>query len=185
MKRLVDSSMALVLLVILLLPMTLIAIWIKVDSRGPVFFKQIRKGQYDRHFTIYKFRTMTIDTPNLATDELGDATHFITRSGKILRKTSLDELPQLVNILKGDMSFVGPRPALYNQYALISKRERLNIHTVRPGLTGYAQVNGRDALSDDHKVQYDAYYVAHHSIWLDVQIIWKTISHVWQQRDIV
>ena len=184
MKRMTDLLVATLLMVILFLPMLLIAVWIKLDSEGPVLFKQKRKGQYDGHFTIYKFRTMAMDTPNLATDELQNAAAFITKSGHFLRKTSLDELPQLFNILKGDMSFVGPRPALYNQYDLISKREQFNVHVAKPGLTGYAQVNGRDLISDEHKVRYDAYYVQHYSLWFDIKIVCKTVTKVFKQQDI-
>lgn len=184
MKRMTDLLVATLLIIILFLPMLLIAMWIKLDSEGPVLFKQKRKGQYDGHFTIYKFRTMAIDTPNLATDELQNAATFITKSGHFLRKTSLDELPQLFNILKGEMSFVGPRPALYNQYDLISKREQLNVHAAKPGLTGYAQVNGRDLISDEDKVKYDAYYVQYSSVWLDIKIVYQTVVRVFKQQDI-
>ena len=119
---------------------------------------------------------MKVDTPNVATDLL-DPADFITKSGKIIRKTSLDELPQLFNILKGDMTVVGPRPALYNQYELIEKRTKVNVHKIKPGLTGLAQVMGRDDNSDDQKVQYDKYYLENQSFKLDMYIIYKTIKN--------
>lgn len=178
MKRSFDLLFTLILLIILAIPLLIISIWIKLDSKGPVLFKQKRKGQYDQYFEIYKFRTMVTDTPNVATDQLQDPSQFITKSGKFLRMTSLDELPQLFNILKGEMSFVGPRPALYNQFNLIEQRDSHNVHTVKPGLTGYAQINGRDFITDEEKVNFDAFYVQNQTFQLDCQIIWKTISAV-------
>lgn len=176
MKRLFDflSSLFVVLIVSPFLIITMIII--KVESRGPVVFKQKRPGRDNKIFNIYKFRSMKVDTPNVATDKI-DANMYITKSGRFIRKTSIDELPQLFNIIKGDMSVVGPRPALYNQYDLIAKRTNKNIHTVKPGLTGLAQVMGRDDITDDQKVQYDKYYVENQTFILDMFIIYKTIRN--------
>ncbi|SUK06271.1 Capsular polysaccharide synthesis enzyme Cap5M [Staphylococcus agnetis] len=148
---------------------------IKLESPGPVIFKQRRPGLDNKIFNIYKFRSMKIDTPNVATDKI-DASLFVTKTGKVIRKTSIDELPQLFNILKGDMSVVGPRPALYNQYELIEKRTNANVHTIKPGLTGLAQVMGRDDITDDQKVAYDRWYLENQSTLLDIYIIYKTIK---------
>lgn len=175
-KRLFDIFISLFAIVIFSPILILIALIIKIESKGPIIFKQDRPGIYNKLFKIYKFRSMKIDTPNVATDLL-DPSDFITKSGKIIRKTSLDELPQLFNILKGDMTVVGPRPALYNQYELIEKRTRVNVHTIKPGLTGLAQVMGRDDNSDDQKVQYDKFYLENQSFILDMYIIYKTIKN--------
>ena len=176
MKRLFDifsSSFAIILFSPILI---LVSVAIKLESKGPIIFKQNRPGINNKLFKIYKFRSMKVDTPNVATDLL-DPADFITKSGKIIRKTSLDELPQLFNILKGDMTVVGPRPALYNQYELIEKRTKVNVHKIKPGLTGLAQVMGRDDNSDDQKVQYDKYYLENQSFKLDMYIIYKTIKN--------
>lgn len=156
----------------------LTAVAIKRDSEGPVLFKQKRPGLNSNLFDIYKFRSMTVNTPNIETAKLGQGISYITPVGKFIRKTSIDELPQLVNVVKGDMSVVGPRPALYNQYELIEKRTELGIDKVKPGITGYAQVMGRDDISDEQKVQYDKYYLDNQSFKLDIWIIWKTIRNV-------
>lgn len=175
-KRLFDIFSSLFAIFIFSPILILISLAIKLESKGPIIFKQDRPGIYNKLFKIYKFRSMKIDTPNVATDLL-DPSDFITKSGKIIRKTSLDELPQLFNILKGDMTVVGPRPALYNQYELIEKRTRVNVHTIKPGLTGLAQVMGRDDNSDDQKVQYDKFYLENQSFILDMYIIYKTIKN--------
>ena len=177
-KRIFDifSSLALIIIISPLLLLTAIAI--KRDSEGPVLFKQKRPGLKNDLFVIYKFRSMSVDTPNIESAKLGQGVSYITPVGKIIRKTSIDELPQLVNVVKGDMSVVGPRPALYNQYELIEKRTELGIDKVKPGITGYAQVMGRDDINDDQKVQYDKYYIDNQSFKLDIWIIWKTIKNV-------
>ncbi len=154
------------------------AIAIKMDSKGPILFKQQRPTIDNELFNMYKFRSMAVDTPNVETAKLGDGVSYITKVGKFIRKTSIDELPQLINVLKGEMSIVGPRPALYNQYELIEKRTAVNVHTVKPGITGYAQVMGRDELNDDEKVAFDKYYVENQSFILDIWIIWKTFTNV-------
>lgn len=179
-KALLDYLFALIAAVLLLPIFILISIIIKMDSKGPVFFRQNRVGLYGEIFTIYKFRSMSVDTPNVSTDRLTDSHSYITRVGKILRKTSLDELPQLINVLKGDMSLIGPRPALYNQYELISSREELNVHSIKPGITGYAQVMGRDLITDTQKVQYDKHYVDNLSLTMDLKIVWFTVIAVFK-----
>lgn len=178
MKRTIDFVISLLTIIIILIPMLLLIIWIKVDSKGPVFFKQQRVGKNGELFEIYKFRSMYINTPNISTEALGDPSKYITKAGKFLRKTSLDELPQLFNILKGEMSIVGPRPALFNQYELIKMRNGVGVYSIRPGLTGYAQVMGRDLISDQQKVAFDKYYLENQSMLFDIKIIWMTIFNV-------
>lgn len=172
---------------ILLLPLFLIiSLWVKLDSPGPVFFKQRRIGKNKKEFLILKFRSMRTDAPkDVATHLLNDASSFITRSGSFLRKTSLDELPQIINILKGDMSIVGPRPALYNQYDLIEERDKYNVNTAVPGLTGWAQINGRDELPIDVKAYLDGYYVKHLSFWMDLKCFLGTFGAVLGGKGIV
>ena len=141
-----------------------IAIWVKIDSPGPVFFRQKRVGIHQKYFEILKFRTMRADTPkDVPTHLLENPDQYITKSGKFLRATSLDELPQLMNILKGDMSLVGPRPALWNQYDLLKEREKYGANDVLPGLTGWAQIHGRDTISISEKAKQDEYYVENQS----------------------
>ena len=177
-KRAMDLVLSFLAILVFILPMAIVAILIKLDSKGPVIFKQQRSGKNKELFNIYKFRTMRTDTPNVSTENLGDPSLYITKLGKFLRKSSLDELPQLFNILVGHMSIVGPRPALYNQYDLIEMRDEVGANNIPPGLTGYAQVKGRDFISDQEKVGYDQYYVEHINLWLDVKIIWWTAKSV-------
>ncbi len=176
-KKLFDYVSSFLGIVVLSPVLIITSILIKAESKGPVIFKQKRPGINNKIFNIYKFRSMRIDTPDLATDKI-EATVFITKTGKFIRRTSIDELPQLFNILKGDMSVVGPRPALFNQYELIEKRTKVNVHTVKPGITGLAQVMGRDNITDDQKVQYDKFYVENQSFVLDMFILYKTIKGV-------
>ncbi|UTH14925.1 sugar transferase [Macrococcus equipercicus] len=178
MKRSFDITSSFIGLVMTSPILLLTAAAIKADSKGPVLFKQQRPGLDNKLFTIYKFRSMAVNTPNIETAKLGEGVSYITPVGKFIRKTSIDELPQLINVVKGEMSIVGPRPALYNQYELIEKRTALGIHKVKPGITGYAQVMGRDEISDDEKVKYDKYYVDHQSFMFDMWIIWETIKGV-------
>jgi O-antigen biosynthesis protein WbqP len=178
MKRLFDIVSSACGLVVLSPLLVVIAILISVESRGPAIFRQIRVGRHNRPFIIYKFRSMRVGTPNLATDRLTDPNRFITRVGRVLRKTSLDELPQIWNILIGDMSMVGPRPALFDQQLLVQMRSDRGVHRMRPGLTGWAQVNGRDDISDEDKVKLDAYYCDHWSLALDMHILLRTIGVV-------
>ncbi|MEO4054119.1 sugar transferase [Solibacillus sp. CAU 1738] len=178
MKRLFDIILSFIAIIIFSVPMLVISTAIKLNSKGPILFKQQRIGKDGVHFEIYKFRSMYVETPNVSTEALGDPTSYITPVGKFIRKTSLDELPQLINILKGDMSIVGPRPALYNQYELIEMRDKLGVNNVRPGLTGYAQVMGRDLISDEKKVDYDKYYLENMTLLFDMKIIRMTFFSV-------
>ncbi len=178
-KRLIDIALATGGIVVLAVPMGIIAIAIKADSNGPVFFKQKRVGLNKEYFEILKFRTMRIDTPrDVPTHELSDPQKWITKVGKILRKTSLDELPQLFNIFKGEMSVIGPRPALWNQFDLIEERDKYNANSVRPGLTGLAQISGRDELDIPIKAKLDGEYVNKMSLTFDCKCFLKTIKSV-------
>ena len=162
-----------------------IAIWVKIDSPGPVFFRQKRVGIHQKYFEILKFRTMRADTPkDVPTHLLENPDQYITKSGKFLRATSLDELPQLMNILKGDMSLVGPRPALWNQYDLLAEREQYGANSVRPGLTGWAQIHGRDELPIRQKAELDGYYVHHIQLKMDLECLWRTAGAVLRQDGI-
>jgi len=184
MKRIFDLLFSVILLILLSPLFLVVSLIIKFGSKGPIFFKQRRIGTDKKEFLIYKFRTMKIDTPELATDEFSNPEDYITRNGKLFRKTSIDELPQLINIVKGEMSFVGPRPALYNQYELIKLREDKGINVCITGLTGYAQINGRDSISNYDKVEYDEYYLKNKCILLDANIIIKTFLKVALSKDI-
>lgn len=178
-KRLLDILLASAGIIVLAVPMGIIAVAIKADSKGPVFFKQKRVGLNKEYFEILKFRTMRIDTPHdVPTHELSDPQKWITKVGKILRKTSLDELPQLFNIFKGEMSVIGPRPALWNQIDLIEERDKYNANSVRPGLTGLAQISGRDELEIPLKAKLDGEYVNKMSFTFDCKCFLKTIKSV-------
>jgi len=177
-KRTFDIIMALIAFAILGLPMLLIVILIRLDSPGPAVYWSDRVGKGNRIFRMPKFRSMRIDTPAVATHLLDDPDRYITRIGRFLRKTSLDELPQLWSILKGDMSFVGPRPALFNQDDLVELRTRAGVHELTPGLTGWAQINGRDELPIPEKVKLDEFYLHHRGLWLDLRIIFLTFFKV-------
>ncbi|MBE5961968.1 MAG: sugar transferase [Lachnospiraceae bacterium] len=185
MKRVMDWLLSLAGIIILMPLMAIIAVIIKCSSKGPVFFKQKRIGIHKSYFYILKFRTMRIDTPkDCPTHLLSNPDRYITKVGAFLRKTSLDELPQLFNILKGDMSIVGPRPALWNQDDLIAERDRYGANDVRPGLTGWAQVNGRDELEIKEKAKLDGEYVRRMSLWFDFKCILKTVTSVLKQDGI-
>ncbi|RAZ70318.1 sugar transferase [Planococcus maitriensis] len=178
-KRIVDFSLSLFILICLSVVFLILCLIIKIDSPGPILFKQKRIGKGKKEFHILKFRTMKIDAPNdMPTHMLDKPDAYITRVGKFLRKTSLDELPQLVNILKGEMSIVGPRPALWNQEDLIAERDKYKANDVLPGLTGWAQVNGRDELPIDVKAKLDGYYVEKRNPFLDSEIFVKTVFGV-------
>jgi O-antigen biosynthesis protein WbqP len=155
-----------------------------MEDGSPIFFKQKRVGLNSSYFYIYKFRSMKTNTPNLPTDQLTNPDLYILKIGKIIRKLSLDELPNLINIFSGDMVFVGPRPALFNQLELIEKRSQLGIDKIKPGITGWAQVNGRDELTDAQKVHYDYHYYRAYSILLDIKILWLTIFNVLKSKGI-
>lgn len=178
MKRFVDILVSLIILIILSPVFLIISILIKLNSKGPVFFTQMRIGKNNNLFKLYKFRTMKTGTPNVSTDKLGDSKSYITSVGNILRKTSLDEIPQLVNIIKGDMAFVGPRPALYNQYNLKELRTKAGVHVLVPGITGWAQINGRDHNDDFKKTELDRYYLENKSFGLDMKILFMTFFKV-------
>ncbi len=185
-KRLLDLLLSAVAAVVLAIPMAILAIWIKIDSPGPVFFKQRRVGANKTHFNILKFRTMRGDTPHdVPTHLLKNANSYITKSGAFLRRTSLDELPQIYNILAGQMSIIGPRPALYNQYDLIEARDAVHANDIRPGLTGLAQVNGRDELPIDVKARYDGEYAADITFRKDLAIFFRSITYVFERRGVV
>jgi len=181
-KRLTDILLSALTLVPFSPVLLLLAAAIKLDSPGPVIFKQRRIGLNGQIFEIYKFRTMATGTPDLATDQMLKMPSPITRVGHILRKTSMDELPQLFNVLSGEMSLVGPRPALYNQTDLTDKRLTCGVLQFLPGITGWAQVNGRDELPDDVKVELDKWYCDNWSYWLDWKIIALTVKAVFSRR---
>lgn len=178
MKRLFDLSLALMLSLLLALPIALIALAIWLTSAGPAVYWSNRVGRNNKIFRMPKFRSMRTDTPAVATHLLQNPEQYITPVGKFLRKTSLDELPQLWSILVGDMSFVGPRPALYNQDDLIALRTERGVHTLVPGLTGWAQINGRDELPIPQKVEFDAQYLQRRSFWFDLRIMALTAWRV-------
>ena len=185
-KRKIDFILALIGLIILSPLFIGIMIAIKLESKGPVFFKQKRVGVHQSYFNILKFRTMRIDTPkDTPTHLLADPDQYITKIGKFLRKTSLDELPQIINILKGEMAIIGPRPALWNQYDLIEEREKYQANDVLPGLTGWAQINGRDELPIEIKAKLDGYYVSNISVEFDMKCFFKTLLSVLKSDGIV
>ena len=185
MKRLLDLFLALCAAAVLIVPITLVAIAVRLTSKGPAIYWSDRVGKHNRIFKMPKFRSMRIDTPAVATHLLGNPDQFLTPIGSFLRKSSLDELPQLWRILMGDMSFVGPRPALYNQEDLIALRTEKNVHSIVPGLTGWAQINGRDELPIPQKVELDAYYLAHQSLALDIKILFMTFFKVLRRDGII
>jgi O-antigen biosynthesis protein WbqP len=178
MKRLFDFCMSLLAIIFLSFPMLLVAVAVKFSSPGPVLYWSDRVGRNNLIFRMPKFRTMRTDTPAVATHLLGDPDRWLTPVGKFLRKSSLDELPQLFSIISGDMSIVGPRPALYNQNDLIEQRTIKGVHLLTPGLTGWAQINGRDELPIPVKVEFDEFYLKNRSFTLDLQIIFRTFVKV-------
>lgn len=185
-KRLLDIVLSLAGIIVLSPLLIVIVLCIKFTSPGPIFFKQKRVGVHKTYFNILKFRSMRIDTPkDVPTHLLSDPDQYITGIGKFLRKTSLDELPQLFNILKGDMSVIGPRPALWNQYDLIAERDKYGANDVVPGLTGWAQVNGRDELEIDVKARLDGEYVKKMSFLFDCKCFFMTITSVLKEDGVV
>nr|WP_144927998.1 sugar transferase [Paenibacillus bovis] len=185
-KRLIDIILSLIGLIVLSPIFLILIIAIKIDSRGPVLFKQKRVGINKTHFNILKFRTMRIDTPkDTPTHLLSNPEQYITKMGKFLRKTSLDELPQIWNIFVGQMSIIGPRPALWNQYDLIAERDKYGANNVPPGLTGWAQINGRDELPIEIKSKLDGEYVEKISFWMDVKCFFGTIVSVVKSDGVV
>lgn len=185
-KRGLDVVLSMMGLILLSPLFCILIFWIKCDSRGPVLFRQKRVGIHKKHFYILKFRTMRIDTPkDVPTHLLADPEQYITKAGKFLRKTSLDELPQILNILKGDMSIIGPRPALWNQYDLIEERDKYGANDVMPGLTGWAQINGRDELEIPVKARLDGEYVEKMSFLFDLRCFGGTIISVARHKGVI
>ena len=178
MKRVFDICLGCLAALILFVPMLLVAIAVRLTSKGPALYWSDRIGRDNVTFKMPKFRSMRVGTPAMATHLLADARSHLTPIGSFLRKSSLDELPQLWSILAGDMSFVGPRPALFNQHDLIALRTEQGVHTLVPGLTGWAQVNGRDELPIPEKVKLDAAYLKRQSLWFDIRILWLTFVTV-------
>ena len=183
-KRLVDIIGALIALVVFAVPLLGVALAIKWSSLGPVLYWSQRIGRYGIPFWMPKFRSMRVDTPQVATHLLKNPHHFLTPIGSFIRKTSLDELPQIWSILKGDLSIVGPRPALYNEYDWLELRQMIGIDQIRPGLTGWAQINGRDALTVKEKVKFEEEYLHNQSLRFDLYIIWRTIILVLKREGI-
>ena len=177
-KRLFDLVLGLMAAAVLLVPLVVVAVLVRLTSPGPALYWSDRVGRFNKIFKMPKFRTMRVGTPAVATHLLANPKAHLTPIGSFLRKSSLDELPQLWSILVGDMSFVGPRPALFNQHDLIELRTQKHVHTLMPGLTGWAQVNGRDELPIPQKVAFDAEYLQRQGFWLDIQILWLTFLKV-------
>ena len=185
-KRVIDFILSLIGLIVLSPVFLVLAIWIKLDSKGSVFFTQKRVGIHKTYFNILKFRTMRIDTPHdKPTHLLDNPDQWITKAGHFLRKTSLDELPQIINILTGKMAIIGPRPALWNQTDLIAERDKYGANDVRPGLTGWAQINGRDELEIPVKAAYDGEYVKNMSFLFDLKCFFGTIKSVFKHEGVV
>ncbi len=184
MKRLFDLALSLMAGVVLLLPLVIVAVLVRLTSTGPALYWSDRVGRQNKIFKMPKFRSMQVGTPALATHLLTNPRAHLTPIGSLLRKSSFDEMPQLFSILVGDMSFVGPRPALFNQHDLIDLRTQAGVHTLTPGLTGWAQVNGRDELSIPDKVVLDIEYLNRQGFWFDIKIIWLTILKVLQRNGV-
>lgn len=184
-KRTIDLILSLIGLVVLLPVFLIIALAIKVDDPGPVFFKQKRIGIHKSYFNLYKFRSMKVNTPDVPTHLLENPEQYISKVGSFLRKSSLDELPQLINIIKGEMSIIGPRPALWNQDDLIAERDKYGANDVRPGLSGWAQINGRDELEIPVKAKLDGEYVEKLSFAMDIKCFFGTITSVLKSDGVV
>jgi O-antigen biosynthesis protein WbqP len=183
-KRFFDLAAVLTAAVLLFVPMAMIAVLIKLTSRGPVLYWSNRVGQHNQLFSMPKFRTMQVETPTVATHLLTNPNQYLTPIGPFLRRSSLDELPQLWSIWVGDMSWVGPRPALFNQDDLIKLRTQAGVDLIKPGLTGWAQVNGRDELPISQKVAFDAEYLKKQSLRFDIYVIWLTAIQVFRREGI-
>ena len=185
MKRIFDLLAALGFILTFAPLFLLVVLAVRLTSNGPVLFRTQRVGKGNKLFTMYKFRTMRIDTPQVATHLLKEPDQFLTPIGKFLRRTSLDELPQLINVLHGEMSLVGPRPALFNQDDLIALRTAVGVDALTPGITGWAQVNGRDELPIPEKVKLDEWYMRNRSFWLDLKIVGMTVFKVIRKEGVV
>lgn len=184
MKRIFDLFFGIIIFILVVVPMLLIAIAIRFSSKGPVLYRSDRVGQNNKIFQMLKFRTMLIQTPTVATHLLDNPDAYLSPIGGFLRRSSFDELPQIYSVLKGDMSLVGPRPALFNQNDLITLRTERGIHKLLPGITGWAQVNGRDKLSIPDKVALDLEYLYRRSFWFDMKILWMTFLKVISRDDV-
>ena len=185
-KRIIDLLLGMILFILLLPLFLVLMLGIKLDSSGPVFFRQKRVGKNKRYFNILKFRTMRTDAPkDMPTHMLQNPDAFIAKTCRFLRKTSLDELPQLINIIRGDMSFIGPRPALWNQYDLIEQRDRYDANTIRPGMSGLVQISGRDELLIEVKANLDGEYRKKISLWFDIRCFIGTFFSVLRQDGVV
>lgn len=183
-KNFLDRVLAFVLIIILALPMIFIGLVVMITSKGPIFFRQVRYGKNSKRFWLYKFRTMSIEAPVLANSEFNNMGTYLTKVGKFLRMTSLDELPQLVNIIKGDMSFIGPRPLADTDYEVIQLRKSSGADQVLPGISGLAQVNGRNNISNQTKARFDAEYASNVSFINDIRILFKTFVNVFLRKNI-
>lgn len=183
-KRFLDVSLVLVLVPLIIIPALLIILIQFIFSGPPIFYRSLRVGQFNKTFFMYKFRSLKVNAPLLETSKLKSHKQLLTPIGSFLRKSSLDEIPQLFNIFKGDMSFVGPRPSLVEQKTLNSLREKKQIYRLKPGLTGMAQINGRDSISIKEKVNYDEIYLKNQSTYLDVVILLKTFLKLFNPKDI-
>ena len=183
-KRCFDITFALIVSVFAIVPIAVIWLIVASTSQGSAIYLSRRAGRQGQFFMMPKFRSMQIDTPEVATDRLGDASTYITPFGSFLRRTSLDELPQIYSVLRGDMSIVGPRPALHNQYELIAKRAALGIDQLRPGVTGWAQINGRDEIALEDKLRFDKEYLTRQSLSFDLKIILSTVVAVVRSRGV-
>lgn len=184
MKRIFDFTVSLVLIIALLPVFAILSLIVLIDTGHPVIFKQYRVGKDNKLFYVYKFRTMKVNTRNTSTEDLKEADKCITKSGRILRKTSLDELPQLFNVLTGKMSFVGPRPLIPEEKEIRNLRKEYGVYSVRPGITGWAQINGRDMLSVKEKALFDKEYVEKQSFIFDIKILFKTVAVVLKRENI-
>ena len=185
-KRLFDILISLIAILVLSPLLIVLSVVVLIDTRGFPVFRQKRIGKNNKEFLILKFRTMNVKTPrDVPTHLLENPDQYITKCGRWMRKSSLDELPQLFNIFVGQMSFIGPRPALWNQNDLIEGRTKENVHLIRPGLTGWAQVNGRDILSIEEKISLDKYYLEHFNVWLDLKIWFLSIGRVISRKDVL
>ena len=185
-KRGLDIVLTLLGLMVLLIPLLLVMLVIYVDDPGPVFFRQYRVGRGGKRFQIYKFRSMKMSTPKyLSTMEMDEPGKYITRVGKVLRRFSIDELPQLINVLVGDMSLVGPRPLISDEYELHEMRTRFGVYNVRPGVTGLAQINGRDTVPPAEKVHWDVRYLENFNLWMDLKILLATVPKIFGGAGVV
>ena len=183
-KRVIDVICSLLGIIALSPVLIIVSVLIKLESKGPIIFKQLRAGKDSKPFYIYKFRSMKVNTPNIATNDFSNASDYITKTGRFIRKTSLDEIPQLFNILKGDMSIVGPRPVILEEVELIELRQMYNVDKILPGITGWAQINGRDNIGNEEKVKYDYEYLTKKSIIMDLYIMLMTALKVLKRSDI-